>query len=60
MCIGPIPALLPIPSWHLPQVFPIFTAFTVDLGSFDRKILWIPWHEAQFAARTDPSRFANP
>src|SRR5690349_22656218 len=50
----------PMPWWHCPQVFPRFAAFTIERESFERKIAWTPWQDAQLAAVKVPSRTARP
>ena len=56
----PMAKVCPAPGWHPPQVWARLAGFTVDRGSFEGKILWTPWQEAQLATVCEPERAARP
>src|SRR5450759_2264993 len=51
---------VPAPSWHLPQVLGRFLAFTMLLGSLERRMLCTPWQLAQLATVWEPLLAARP
>ncbi len=51
---------VPMPGWHLPQVWGSVLGLMVESGSLAGRMSWTPWQEAQLATVALPPLSASP